>query len=185
MTWPVVRWRHSAAALALLVAGAPALAAEPAGYLDGFPRASATLQTSRACYILDLYLAVTPEQRAQGLMFIRELGEYEGMLFTSPAPATVSMWMKNTYVSLDMVFIRADGRIAGIAARTTPLSEATITAPEPVTAVLELNAGFTARHGVRPGDRFYLVLLPAAGIRLRTPGRTGQCQGCDPVSLGI
>jgi len=64
------------------------------------------------------------------------------------------MWMKNTYIPLDMLFIGADARIIGIAERTTPLSEATISSPGPALAVLELNGGFAARHGVGAGDRF-------------------------------
>ena len=160
MSQPPGKWRMAAAA-ALLMTGAAARAAEPAGYLENYPRASAMIETHRACHILELYLAVTPQQRAQGLMFIRELGEYEGMLFSTSQPAMASMWMKNTYISLDMLFITADGSIAGIAASTTPLSEATITAPKPVTGVLELSAGFAARHRVRAGDRF-AMLTPTA-----------------------
>ena len=147
-------WRRHLAAAALLAASTIVRAAEPAAYLESYPRASAMIETTRACLILDLYLAATPEQRAQGLMFIRNLGEYEGMLFLTSKPAPVSMWMKNTYISLDMLFIEANGRIVGIAAGTTPLSEATITAPMPVTGVLELAGGFAARHGVRASDRF-------------------------------
>jgi uncharacterized protein len=133
-------------------------AAEPAAYLADFPRAHATLETARVCILLDIYLAVTPAQRAQGLMHIRELGEFEGMLFSSE-PARVSMWMKNTYVSLDMLFI-SDGRVAHIVADTTPLSETRIAPPHPVTDVLELNAGFARRHDVRAGDRFLLLPMP-------------------------
>lgn len=133
--------------------------AEPAAFLADFPRASGMLETARACHLLDLYLAVSADQRAQGLMHIRELGEYEGMLFTTAQPQRAAMWMKNTLISLDMFFIAADGRIAGIAADTTPLSEATISSPAPVTDVLELNGGFAARHGVGVGDRFALIPL--------------------------
>ena len=109
------------------------------------------------CHLLDIYLARTPEERAQGLMYIRELGEFEGMLFPTSEPAVVSMWMKNTYIPLDMLFIRANGTVAGIAASTTPFSESTISSGEPVTGVLELNGGFAARHGVRAGDRFQII----------------------------
>jgi uncharacterized membrane protein (UPF0127 family) len=67
------------------------------------------------------------------------------------------MWMKNTYIPLDMLFIRANGTIAGIAANTTPFSEATISSGKPVTGVLEVNGGFAARHGVAAGDRFRVI----------------------------
>lgn len=144
--------------VAVLAAGVlPARAAEPARLLDGFARARAMIETRLACHLLDIYVTETPEQRAQGLMYVRELGEFEGMLFPTSEPAVVSMWMKNTYISLDMLFIRADGHIARIAARTTPLSEETISSGESVTAVLELRGGFAERHGVAAGDRFALI----------------------------
>ncbi len=141
--------------LALLgLAGPSARGAEPARLLAGFTRVHAMIETRHACHLLDIYLAISPQQRAQGLMYIRELGEFEGMLFPAQQPSVVSMWMKNTYISLDMLFIKADDRVAVIAANTTPLSEQLISSIEPVTAVLELKGGFAARHGVAPGDRF-------------------------------
>jgi hypothetical protein len=157
-----VRAGRIAGALALVVAVLaagvlPVRAAEPARLLDGFARARAMIETRLACPLLDIYVTETPEQRAQGLMYVRELGEFEGMLFPTSEPAIVSMWMKNTYISLDMLFIRADGHIARIAARTTPLSEETISSGESVTAVLELRGGFAERHGVAAGDRFALI----------------------------
>jgi uncharacterized membrane protein (UPF0127 family) len=144
------------AAVALLVC-ASAHAAEPARLLADFGRGRAIIETRTACHLLDLWFALTPEQRSQGLMNIRELGEYEGMLFVSRQPAMLRMWMKNTYVSLDMLFIRGDGRIESIAARTSPFSEATISSDGEVTAVLELNGGFAERHGVARGDRFEVL----------------------------
>nr|WP_245265214.1 DUF192 domain-containing protein [Microvirga flocculans] len=91
--------------------------------------------------------------RAQGLMFRRSMPADQGMLFDFGRVEPVSMWMQNTYLSLDMLFIRADGTIARIAANTEPLSTRTIPSGEPVLAVLELNAGTAARLGIRPGDR--------------------------------
>lgn len=151
--------RHSAAlALACLLLAAPAgRGAEPARLLEGFTRADAMIETRLACHLLDVYLARTPEERAQGLMYIRELGEFEGMLFPTSEPVVVRMWMKNTYIPLDMVFIRGNGTVASIAASTTPFSEDTISSNQAVTGVLELNGGFAARHGVRAGDRFRII----------------------------
>jgi uncharacterized membrane protein (UPF0127 family) len=140
----------------LLLATGGANAAEPAFLLEGFRQVQGVLESRAGCQSLDLWLAQTPEQRAQGLMYIRELGEYEGMLFPSEQPALLSMWMRNTYVSLDMLFIGADGRVSSIAASTTPLSEQSIRSQEPVLAVLELNAGYAARHRVARGDRLML-----------------------------
>lgn len=147
----------AAASLALMTWSAVAAAGDTDRLLAGFARASAMIETSRACEFLDIWIAVTPEQRAQGLMFVHELGEHQGMLFPGREPAVLRMWMKNTYIPLDMLFLDAGGRIAGITARTTPLSETTITSPGPVSAVLELNGGFTDRHRVHPGHRFSLI----------------------------
>lgn len=91
--------------------------------------------------------------RAQGLMFRRSMPADQGMLFDFGRVEPVSMWMQNTYLSLDMLFIRADGTIARIAANTEPLSTRTIPSGEPVLAVLELNAGTAAKLGIRAGDR--------------------------------
>jgi uncharacterized membrane protein (UPF0127 family) len=95
----------------------------------------------------------TPEERAKGLMYRRELPEGRGMLFDFSPEQNVSMWMKNTYISLDMIFIRADGRILRIAEKTTPESEAIIPAGGPVRGVLEVIAGTARKYGIAPGDR--------------------------------
>jgi uncharacterized membrane protein (UPF0127 family) len=97
-------------------------------------------------------MAVTPEQQAQGLMFRKELPEGQGMLFDFHSERETSFWMKNTYVSLDMIFIRADGRIHRIATNTVPLSEALVPSNGPVRAVLEVVAGTTRKLGIMPGD---------------------------------
>jgi uncharacterized membrane protein (UPF0127 family) len=98
-------------------------------------------------------LAVTDEERSRGLMFRKELPEGQGMLFDFKRDQEVSMWMRNTYVSLDMIFIRADGRIARIAENTQPLSERIISSGAPVRAVLEVVAGTAKKLGLAPGDR--------------------------------
>ncbi|RDI59785.1 DUF192 domain-containing protein [Microvirga subterranea] len=91
--------------------------------------------------------------RAQGLMFRRTMPADRGMLFDFGRVEPVAMWMQNTYLPLDMLFIRPDGTIARIAANTEPLSTRTIPSGEPVLAVLELNAGTAARLGIKAGDR--------------------------------
>ena len=91
--------------------------------------------------------------RAQGLMFRRSMPADRGMLFDFGKVEPVSMWMQNTYLSLDMLFIRADGTIARVAANTEPLSTRTIPSGEPVLAVLELNAGTAAKLGIKAGDK--------------------------------
>ena len=98
-------------------------------------------------------IALTPEEQAKGLMFRRELPEGEGMLFDFHHEQPASFWMKNTYVSLDMIFIRGDGTILKIAENTVPLSEALVQSGGPVRAVLEVVAGTARKLGIVPGDR--------------------------------
>lgn len=97
-------------------------------------------------------IADTPESRARGLMFRRFMPADQGMLFDFERVQPVSMWMRNTYISLDMLFIAEDGRIVRIARDTEPLSERTIPSGEPVLSVLELNASTTRRLGIEAGD---------------------------------
>ena len=112
-----------------------------------------TLVTATGEHVINVEVAQTAEEKALGLMFRSSLPEQTGMLFPFDAPQEVSMWMRNTYVSLDMVFIRADGGVHRIESRTEPLSERVITSGGPVTAVLELAAGVAARLGLKAGDR--------------------------------
>lgn len=98
-------------------------------------------------------MADTDERRALGLMYRTVLPADAGMLFDFKVDQPVAMWMRNTRIPLDMVFIRRDGRIANIAQRTVPFSEASIFSSGPVRAVLELNSGTAERLGLRPGDR--------------------------------
>jgi uncharacterized protein len=107
-------------------------------------------------------MALTPEEQAKGLMFRRELPEGQGMLFDFQHEQPATFWMKNTYVPLDMIFIRADGTILRIAENTVPLSEALVPSGGPVRAVLEVVAGTARRLGIAPGDR---VAHPIFGAR--------------------
>jgi hypothetical protein len=92
-------------------------------------------------------------QRARGLMYRRFMPEDRGMLFDFKREEPVSMWMKNTYLSLDMVFIDRTGRVVNVAENTEPLSERIIPSGAPAYAVLELNAGIARRIGLKVGDR--------------------------------
>jgi len=104
-------------------------------------------------HVFAVEMASTPEEQAKGLMFRRNLPEGQGMLFDFHREQPTSFWMKNTYIPLDMIFIRGDGRILRIAENTTPLSEALVTSGGPVRAVLEVNAGTARKLGIAPGDR--------------------------------
>ena len=108
----------------------------------------------------EVELARSPHEQAQGLMFRRELADDGGMLFIYDSDQTISMWMKNTLIPLDMLFIEGNGRIAKVVARTVPLSTRTISSDHLVRGVLELNGGTAARLGIAPGDR---VLHPVFG----------------------
>jgi len=112
-----------------------------------------TIDTRGGPVTFDVEMATTPAERAKGLMYRTELAPTAGMLFDFGVDQPVYMWMKNTYIPLDMVFIRADGRIARIAASTTPLSTATIESGGPVRAVLELAGGTAKARGIVAGDR--------------------------------
>lgn len=122
--------------------------------LDDFERSELEIETADGTvHGFRVYLARTSKQHARGLMFVTELAADQGMLFDYRRPRRVSMWMKNTLIPLDMLFLRADGTIANIAQRTVPGSLAAINSDGKVRGVLELNGGTAARLGLRPGDR--------------------------------
>jgi uncharacterized membrane protein (UPF0127 family) len=104
-------------------------------------------------HVFAVELAVTDEERQKGLMFRRSLPESYGMLFDFKRDQEVQMWMHNTYVSLDMIFIERDGRIRRIAENTETESDRIIPSGGPVRAVLEVAAGTAKRLGIEPGDR--------------------------------
>jgi uncharacterized protein len=112
-----------------------------------------TLVTSSGRHVFQSEIMRTPDERARGLMFRRHLPADRGMLFDFKEVAPVSMWMQNTFIPLDMVFIRADGTVARVAERTEPMSTRTIPSGEPVLGVLEVNAGTAERIGLKAGDR--------------------------------
>jgi uncharacterized membrane protein (UPF0127 family) len=111
-----------------------------------------TIQTSGGARAFQVEVARNDADREQGLMFRRSLAPDRGMLFDFARIEPVSMWMKNTYVSLDMIFIRADGTIARVAENTEPLSTRVIPSGEPVLGVLEVAAGTAHRLGIKRGD---------------------------------
>ena len=98
-------------------------------------------------------LAVNDAERERGLMFRKELPEGQGMLFDFQRDQPVAFWMHNTYISLDMMFIRSDGRIMRIEESAKPESDRLIPSGAPVRAVLEVIAGTASRLGIKPGDR--------------------------------
>jgi uncharacterized membrane protein (UPF0127 family) len=114
---------------------------------------SLEIASKSGVHVFAVELASTPEEHAKGLMYRRQLPEGQGMLFDFHREQPTSFWMKNTYIPLDMIFIRGDGRILRIAENTVPLSEALVPSGGPVRAVLEVNAGTAKKLGIAPGDR--------------------------------
>lgn len=104
-------------------------------------------------------VATTWPQQEQGLMYRRHMAADAGMLFDFHQPTQMSFWMKNTYLPLDMLFIRADGTVSSIAAKANPLSLKSIPSTEPVQAVLEINAGQAAALGIREGAKVHSAIF--------------------------
>jgi uncharacterized membrane protein (UPF0127 family) len=108
-----------------------------------------------ACHRFDIYLALSHEQQRRGLMRVRNLPSTTGMLFVYSAEDYRSMWMKNTFIPLDILFARRDGSVSSISKNTVPQSLESISSTEPVMFVLELNAGIAERLAIEPGS--YLI----------------------------
>lgn len=127
------------------------LAAPAAAQSTGLPKIE--IASKNGSHAFQVELALNDEQRARGLMYRKELPEGRGMLFDFQQEQDVSFWMKNTYIPLDMIFIRADGTIRRIAANTEPLSESGVPAGGPVRYVLEVIGGTARKLGIEPGDK--------------------------------
>ena len=109
--------------------------------------------TKSGVHVFAVEMATTEEEKTTGLMYRKELADGKGMLFDFSPEQEVSMWMKNTYISLDMIFIRADGRILRIAQNTEPMSTKIIPSGGLAKGVLEVIAGTAQKYGIQPGDR--------------------------------
>jgi uncharacterized membrane protein (UPF0127 family) len=168
------RNRHARSVLLALLLAPLALAATmPARAMDvekleTFPRTNLQIRTRDSAEWFNAWVDDTPAREQQGLMFLHWLAPDQGMLFPQDPPRVMSMWMKNTLIPLDMLFIDARGRIVYIKADATPQSEAIITDPTPVRAVLELAGGEAARRNIRVGDTVRHALFgsaPAGPVR--------------------
>ena len=150
MVAPVLRGRLTASLLAtlgLLVT----LGASPIAQAASFQPLE--IATKSGVQVFSVEMATTEEEKTTGLMHRKELPDGKGMLFDFSPEQQVSMWMKNTYISLDMIFIRADGRILRIAENTEPLSTKIISSGGLAKGVLEVIAGTAQKYGIQPGDR--------------------------------
>jgi uncharacterized membrane protein (UPF0127 family) len=146
--------------IAALAATPPALTQNgPLEDLAAFPKGKLEISEGKKVkYTFEVWLADNQRRQAQGLMFVRALPEMRGMLFVHESPRLVSMWMKNTYIPLDMVFINDEGRIQEIVEQTTPHSLDIIRSKDPALAVLEIAGGEAKRLGLHAGQR---VVHPA------------------------
>jgi uncharacterized membrane protein (UPF0127 family) len=131
--------------------------------LDLGEPAELVVETGTGIYPFMVELADDAAERARGFMFRREIPPDTGMLFDMEVVRPVGFWMKNTYVSLDIIFIGEDGRVVGVAERTTPESEAVIDSGAPVRYVLELVAGTARKIGLKPGDLVRHPAIPSDG----------------------
>jgi len=148
-----VGWRRLRARFGLCVALACALYA-----FTGLDVRAASVQpleivTKTGVQVFSVEMATTEQEKETGLMYRKELADGKGMLFDFSPEQEVSMWMKNTYIPLDMIFIRADGRILRIAENTEPLSTKIIPSRGLAKGVLEVIAGTAQKYGIAPGDR--------------------------------
>ncbi len=149
-----IRFHRAAvsAALLLFVGLAALLGAASPGQAE-MRKDILKLVTASGEHRFTIEVAITGEEKARGLMFRRSLADDAGMLFPYEPPQEATMWMRNTYISLDMVFIRADGVVHRIELGTEPFAEAVIGSNGDVLAVLELKAGIADRIGLKAGDR--------------------------------
>jgi uncharacterized membrane protein (UPF0127 family) len=139
--------------LALVISAVPWQGARALEDLERFPGSALNILTRHGPEWFTVWIADTPARSEQGLMFVKWLPEDRGMLFPQDAPRVMSMWMKNTLIPLDMLFLDERGRVVYIREHATPQSEAIITTPARVKAVLELAGGECAKLGVRVGDQ--------------------------------
>jgi uncharacterized protein len=160
VTAPRVRTlsRIALACAALALARALAQGADNPVDLASFPRTTLEISHHGAKgeaprrYPFEVWVADTEPRAEQGLMFVRDLPETMGMVFPLEPPRVENMWMKNTYIELDMLFIGADGRVLKIIEHAKPLSLDLLSSEQPVAAVLELRGGAVQKLGLHTGD---------------------------------
>ncbi len=152
----------AAAGAAAIVAAAPAPAGPRLPRVELEPRAGPPVTVT-------VEIADTEERRARGLMFRQHLAQGAGMLFVFPDEAVRTFWMKDTPLPLDMLFIGGDGRLQGCIERAEPFTLTPRSVPQPARYVLEVNAGFCARHRLAPGDRVRFHGVPGAPDAAASP----------------
>lgn len=148
--------------LILLCAAGVAADSKPSPTADldkEFGRSSLQIATPDSkLHTFRVWVADSESRRQRGLMFVKHMDDDAGMLFIYPQTQPIAMWMKNTHLALDMLFVSSDGRVHRVVENTTPMSLDTISSDGNVSAVIELNAGTAARLKIRPGAQ---VIHPA------------------------
>jgi uncharacterized protein len=144
-------------AAALLMAACTIAVAAPA---HAAGKATIEIASSTGVHAFNVTLATNEKERERGLMFVKHLPEGQGMLFDFKTDQPVSFWMHNTYISLDMLFIRSDGTITHIAENAKPMSDALIPSGGSVRGVLEVIAGTAEKLGIKPGDHVAGAFFP-------------------------
>ena len=144
-------WRAARPWLAIAVLAAFAVLAGSAVRAASF--STLEIATKTGVHIFSVEMATTDKEKETGLMYRKELADGKGMLFDFSPEQQISMWMKNTYISLDMIFIRADGRVLRVAENTEPESTRIISSGGLARGVLEVPAGTAQKYGIAPGDR--------------------------------
>jgi uncharacterized membrane protein (UPF0127 family) len=149
----VMTSRRAFVLLSTPLAAALLTQASRAADLQRFAASELTIVSATGKHRFKVEVAETPAQMSQGLMYRRSLAPDAGMLFDYKEPTAATMWMRNTLIPLDMLFVDAQGRIVNIHQRAVPQSLDVIAAAAPVRAVIELNGGTAARLGIAPGDQ--------------------------------
>ena len=138
---------------ALLISMAPPVA-------DAAPkRTPITIDTAKGSQTFSVEVVKDEADRERGLMYRRHMSKHRGMLFDYDPPQPVTFWMKNTYLSLDIIYIGPDGRILNIAENAKPLSLDELPSAGAIRGVLEINGGLSAKLGIKPGDKVHHKLF--------------------------
>jgi uncharacterized protein len=141
----------AAAFIAYSGAGRPQAANPPLEELSAFPQTTLTVSGSGVSHPFNIWVANTSPREEQGLMFVRELPADKGMVFIGEEPKVWNMWMKNTFIPLDMLFVAVDGRVVKIA-HAIPHDETNVSSDVPVNAVIELQGGICEKLHIKVGD---------------------------------
>jgi hypothetical protein len=142
------------------------------GSRSSLPTEMISIETPQGAHAFHVEIAADRPSQERGLMYRREMAPDAGMLFDLHQSEQISFWMKNTYLPLDMVFIRADGTVSSVEPNAIPFSTASIPSQEPVRAVLELNGGRASEVGIRPGARVHAAIFTSQAAANTGTGQT-------------